>query len=371
MDSKRAEGCTSRQDQIRFSCCHCSLYFGTQRDASKHARQHSGNPYFRIVCPICKRFFTSVPGWSRHLKTHNIPEDTETSRSHVVDTDSRTSESVDEDNTRHPSAAESETGPIYDSRKELASLIVRLRAKNVIESSCRDVLDFVHSFTTSAIKEYEEGKGTEHEERGSSGCSEPDVPCLKNCAKLLGNDHLEATALKEFDIVEPETIVLGKDEKGKEHSYQFISLKDQLSSRIRTLSSEDVLSPSDDPDELKGLQDGTAHRTVENDTLSLVLYYDGFQAGNPLGNKAKEQTLGGIYCSIGNVRSQGKLDDIFCVLLFEEQLLEKYTWTEILEILDARPRGHVDSVSIKIGWWLVALWLPHCMIMFLPVFSLW
>ena len=31
----------------------------------------------------------------------------------------------------------------------------------------------------------------------------------------------------------------------------------------------------------------------------------------------------------------------------------------------------IFGVSIKIGWWLVALWLPHCMIMFLPVFSLW
>ena len=96
------------------------------------------------------------------------------------------------------------------------------------------------------------------------------------------------------------------------------------------------------------MQDGAAHRGRRGDCLLLVLYYDGFQVGNPLGNKAKKQTLGGLYCSIGNTEHRGKLNEIFCVLLFQEELLEKYSWAQILKPL-LTDILQLEAEGVKVG----------------------
>ena len=192
------------------------MTFNSQRESSRHARKHSGNPYFRIACPVCKHIFTTIQGWSRHLKVHNVGQEGELPGSRPLEvSDTRACESGDEDSGGYPGFSTNEEVPIYDSRKELASLVVRLRAKNVTENACRDVLDFVHSFTNNAIAEYEKDRQEAPTTAGPSECNvdtEPSVPSLKNCASLLNGDHLEATSLKEFDTIEPETVVLGTNE---------------------------------------------------------------------------------------------------------------------------------------------------------------
>ena len=331
------QGERSRQSLIQYSCCHCSSILNSQREASRHARTHSGNPYFRIACPVCKQFFTTIQGWSRHLKIHKTGQESElTALDQLEAADAENCELVGEDSQIHQGTDTKEDAAIYDSRKELASLVVRLRAKNVTEGACRDVLEFVHSFTSNAIAEYDNDR-SESTAAGpsgrSDGWSEPNVPSLKNCALLLNDVHLEATALKKFDTIEPETVVLGTNENGKQDTFQYISLASQLTQRVNAESGFVIVPPSDRADELRGLQDGTAHRDAGKDSLLLVLYYDGFQVGNPLGNKAKKQTLGGVYCSIGNSEYRGKLSEIFCVLLFQEELLERYSWAQILKPL--------------------------------------
>ena len=121
---------------------------------------------------------------------------------------------------------------IYDSRKELESLIVRLRAKNVTENACRDVLNFVHSFSTNAIKEYQKCKESGASSTSGAEGPDPDIPYLKNCSSLMNRDHLEAVALKEFETVEPVSVVLGKDASGKQDSCQYIPLASQLQLRF-------------------------------------------------------------------------------------------------------------------------------------------
>ena len=107
------------------------------------------------------------------------------------DTEANTSQETPED----VEACSSKAMPGFDSRKELASLVLRLRAKNVPESSCKDVVEFVRSFTSHGITEYETNGRSQSASSGDGSKSEPDVPCLKACDVFLRTDHLENAAL--------------------------------------------------------------------------------------------------------------------------------------------------------------------------------
>ncbi|XP_043198429.1 uncharacterized protein LOC122368505 [Amphibalanus amphitrite] len=333
--------------RLEYKCHHCSIITHTKREASKHARKHSGNPFFRITCPICKAVFASVWGWSRHLNVHGIgmecgPESaglgSDTANEAVASTSQQKhdeSETCQDVESTHEADAScnAEEGLVFDARKELASLVLRLRAKNVTESSCRDVLEAVHSFTSHGIAEYEKNKQDQSSPSASDSASGPDLQCLKTCDAFMRTDHLEAAALREFDSTQPEAVTIGRDENGSEETVQYVSLTSQLKACSEERNVTLVAMAHSDSAELRGPQDGSAHSYCDDETLLLAIYYDGFQVGNPLGNKAKQHALGAIYCSIVNTEYRGKIDEILFVLLFQEILLKKYSWEQILKPL--------------------------------------
>ena len=313
---------------VKYACHHCSSVAYTKREASRHARKHIGNPYFRMACPVCKQMFTSVWGWSRHLNVHDFASGSSGSTPHLSgsctspDTEGSTSQETSQD-LEVPSPCSSGQIPVFDSRKELASLIVRLRAKNVTEGSCKDVVEFVRTFTSHGISEYEKNRQDASTSSGDDSTSDPNIHCLRTCDAFMRSDHIEAVAMKEFDSVEPEAVTIGTDESGCAETVHYVSLVSQLTKCLEEHKfTSFIMSPSASTDELQGLQDGSIHQYSDNETLLLSLYYDSFQSGNPLGNKAKQHSLGAVYCSIANAHYRGKLDDVLFLLLFQEMLLK-------------------------------------------------
>ena len=149
--------------------------------------------------------------------------------------------------------------------------------------------------------------------------------------------------------MQPEAVAVGRDDSGCEETVQYVSLVSQLKERLKERNSASVIiPPSSRADMLQGPQDGSAHQYSDSETLQLAIYYDSFQSGNPLGNKAKQQSLAAIYCSIANAQYRGKLDDILFVLLFPEMLLKRYSWTELLKpLLD--DLQHLEEEGIMVN----------------------
>ena len=114
-----------------------------------HLRRHEPDPYFQVKCPTCKKTFTTVRYWIEHVLAKACGEKGR-SAAPVSESMAPTSPVSPQGNCEIP---EDEPTKVYDARSELMGLILRLRARNVTERSCHDVLEFVHGFAKEVIQE--------------------------------------------------------------------------------------------------------------------------------------------------------------------------------------------------------------------------
>ena len=95
-------------------------------------------------------------------------------------------------------------------------------------------------------------------------------------------------------------------------------------------------------DTLKSFQNGKTfyeNRLLNSNkkTVKLILYHDGFEVVNPLGNKTVKYKTSAFYFVLGKLPSKfkSKLSDIKLVLLTSAQIVSRYGYEKILQpVLD-------------------------------------
>ena len=310
-----------------------------------HLRRHESDPYFHVNCPTCRKKFTTVRYWKDHVVSRKCAP-----KEALVPPTASSSTLAEEDELTSQQEAgitfDSTSAKSYDARKELLELIIKLRAQNVTERSCRDVLEFVHGFSREVIQEcmvsYDDRPNCEYEERGQ------EFQTLRELNKLLASDHLERTATREFGVVDPVSVALGADENGKTETFQYLPLTPQLKRLCEEANaSEDSTGPSDG--DLSGLHDGYIHNKGTKGRLLLSVYYDSFQLGNPLGSKAKNQKVGVVYFSVNSIKNTALSNQVILSVVFRESLLEIHSWAALLdplitELKELESEGFVANV---------------------------
>ncbi|XP_043199675.1 uncharacterized protein LOC122369204 isoform X1 [Amphibalanus amphitrite] len=321
------------QMNVKLSCSLCHHTDTDLREFCLHLRRHGSDPYFHVDCPMCRKKFTTVRYWKDHVLSRkcspveaagcasNAPETSSSQNQQEtgVEIDSDSGDKVEDDPGAH------------DVRKQLLGLIIKLRAQNVTENSCHAVLEFIEDFSKEVIQEC------------LSLCGE--APCchleeyyhklktLNELSKLQGSDHLERTAVKEFETVDPVSVTLGTDEHGKDETLQYLPVTPQLKQLCEQVNAcEDATASPDGI--LGGLQDGYVHNNNNSEgRLLLSVYYDSFQVGNPLGSRAKNQKVGVVYFSVNSLKNSALRNKIILSVVFREALLATHSWATLLDPL--------------------------------------
>ena len=260
----------------------------------KHLRRHESSPYFRVECSFCDKAFTTVRFWHNHITKHDelkfgdicrtvevssslpspsgeapicsLNESVEEGRGSNLTSEDHQPPAVKSKQSNSPEPQEGacpcpESEENYDFGKELSSLVVHLRACNMTESLCRDVVDFVGEYTAKAL----------HTAGSPKHCSQP----VSACENLLSFSNLEQAALKSYSMDKSQTVKVGK------FSVEFLPITGQLMQTCDNIQPSDLLEICREG-EIRGPQDGARHKDVEDGTLLLGVYYDAFQTGNPL-----------------------------------------------------------------------------------------
>ena len=233
----------SPQQSQSFSCPSCSTQFSLSDLSTirKHLRaRHESDPYFRVLCPYCQKPFTTVRYWFEHVARHNIPGQDCADRCHET-------QLYDDTEAGPASSEECSKGKEsdYDFEEALSALVVRLRASNYTETSCRDVLEFVGDYTKNAVKEAQrvDSKGSKDDvgSKGDAPLEPVQGTAVQECEKLLSSKCLERTALKRFDIQESCTISLDGENQNKNYTYEYLPFAPQIQEFFKGKNVNDVL----------------------------------------------------------------------------------------------------------------------------------
>ncbi len=160
-------------------------------------------------------------------------------------------------------------------------------------------------------------------------------------AKFKGAKALSQFTENKPEYVEPTEIVLGKNKKGGNDSYQYVPILSTLSVLLKheDLFAEVVANSQTVSDgTLRDFKDGSVfkeHPLFNNEPLALqiILYHDDFNTVNPLGNKTNKHKTSAIYFVLGNLPAlfRSRLSDINLLFLFNAVLLDDYCYLRILK----------------------------------------
>ncbi|XP_029829727.3 uncharacterized protein LOC115314770 [Ixodes scapularis] len=142
-------------------------------------------------------------------------------------------------------------------------------------------------------------------------------------------------------FVEPESICIGRDSRGKKETFSYISVTKVLENSLQNVSGNVGSSHSPRSDEyLVDVFDGTAFQDHayfrgDNRQLCIQLYTDEFEVCDALASRRGKQKLMAVYYTVLNAPfdSRSKLSSIHLAVLAKEKLVAKYGLKRILEPL--------------------------------------
>ena len=311
-------------------------------------------PRFKFACCLCliPKHFTCIRSWLRHVRQLHGSGDgdgdgTSSSSEHERD--------PQDDFVAHqvgslPCQTETSEG----SRFMVASFMHSLRKHHLSEAACVQVAKSVEDIGKRILHEYENGSG--------------DQTCLSALQEFQSNSRYERFVEDHLPYVEPETVVVGRKESGKEDSYQYVSLKSQLRNlallpQLRSCIFEDEGETSS---KIADVFDGTAHSQRKKNTMYLAISYDDFEVANPLGSAAGVHKLAALHFSLLNVpvEHRSKVDSLHLLVLSLSSVVAEYGWSVVLErLLDDLKELYTTGMEVNIDGKMVTVYAE---LVFLP-----
>lgn len=157
--------------------------------------------------------------------------------------------------------------------------------------------------------------------------------------------HTRAQCFKKnFNYVEPKTVLLGRDENRKDRFAYYVPVKETLKCLLQSDMWQDCMSeehPTDTPtDVLTDVTDGQMFKSneffVQNPSgLKLVLYQDAFEVVNPLGSAKTRHKILAVYLSVANLPLHVRSDTnhMSLVLLCREKDFKEFGHAKVFSNL--------------------------------------
>ena len=319
-----------------FDCPCCTFSHNDFLIFKKHVRRHRLDQNLSVFkCIACEKTFKNYWSWERHLRgTHNIPESTESTvefAGHDQDIDLFTA-----DGEPDLPQAEEASGPAqqYLPRLKVAKLLGFLRDNHVSDSVCSAVAQKAESIVINALEEYAEQNAAPAANEKPCHDHLPTVQALKDFqSSYRYNKFVE----DELPYVSPDTVILGKNDKGVKQSFQYVPLETQLKKIVSLpqVRQHIVTEKLVQGDVIDDVFDGTAHLGRERNVLYISISYDDFEIANPLGSAAGVHKVAALHFSILNVpvELRSRVDTIFLLILCLTSYVRKYGWERILKRL--------------------------------------
>ena len=361
-----------------YQCEKCQFSSESIHKFLKHLRRHeNADPYILIKCHVCQKQIVGSQSWARHVKRHkgqgsNTCEDDtfeETVDRPVQQNTGGADQDHGTDGQAHSSAEQYEGASSCSGVKQptvcsdsepnaAVHLLMKLRARNVPEKVCAEVAEGMKTFAAEVVRECSDSIAASCHQQHEN--VEPkSLPSVSQLYEVDTAAKFESYTRKRFNMVPPQTIVLGKSMNGRVESFQYVPLSKQL----EALCDKDAFQKqctfptscagttrSNHDNQFEDIWDGSHHkRDMEDKTLGLILYYDEFVVTCPIGNKTKKYKIGGVYYTIANISRRSRLDNVHLALLFHEYLVEKYTMETILGPLIADLLT-LETEGIRVTW---------------------
>jgi hypothetical protein len=160
---------------------------------------------------------------------------------------------------------------------------------------------------------------------------------------------------QQFGFVAPETVNLGKNNDHIDCKYQYVPIKNSLTSLLSEPSFFQKIQQqkTSKPNVLQDYNDGKIYKSerfresTEWDlTIELILFSDAYGLGNPLAAVSNKYKLNGFYYSIGNFEpiERSKIDNIQLVSLCREKHIKHFGWNEFSKYMVAELK-HLETVG--------------------------
>lgn len=311
---------------------------------------------FKFACCLCliPKHFTCIRSWLRHVKQAHGSDDgdgdgTGSSSEHEQDPE-------DGFTSQHDGSQpfQSQTEISDGSRFMIASFMHSLRKHHVPETACAQVAKSVEDIGKKIIQEHLNGSG--------------DKTCMSALQEFQSNSRYERYVEDHLSYVEPETVVVGCKDTGKQDSYQYIPLKSQLRhlASLPQLHSCIFEDEGETSSKITDVFDGTAHSQRKKNTLYLAISYDDFEVANPLGSAAGVHKLAALHFSLLNVpvEHRSKVDSIHLLVLSLSSVVAEYGWSVVLKrLLDDLKELYTTGMKVNMHGKMVTVYAE---LLFLP-----
>jgi hypothetical protein len=341
---------TEKNAGSTWSCQYCKidLEFG---EIQRHLKSHLSKDTSEVNCTICgwkmKSSGNLAVHFSRHHKTSPVEKH---AREYTAAADFEP-DILSSDETHHEENS-STNEALIDVQETFGHFLLKLKS----EHACTDkTINFIVSQTKSLVEVLCESiqnavKGTHYE------------TLIEKVARSLDLDKFKTTHKRQkffkekFMYVSPTEHDIGLDKFGAKVSVQYVSIEDNLKSlfkddKVWSLVNEFRPQESDE-DMISDFSSGYLFKKneqqMDDNTLRihLILFDDGLNLCNPIGNSNKSHNEHGVYYSIGNLppHLRNKSDNIQSVMMYSDQLLKRTSQAQVFspmirELLKLRTIG--------------------------------
>lgn len=325
-----------------FRCKFCAFRHHNSRLFLDHNRCHETLTNFFIKCWSCPASFTQVRYLKRHAKTHaHFPQsiclhqlqEVEEANPvlHVAESAAGSSQANSPD--------QRELGPTplkSDSRFSVASFLLKLKSDHAVaDSTCAFIAKEMKTFLEKAGEDVQEGLSVSCPEGAMGIKTTPTYAAFSEFSSVF---KLNTFIKAEMCCTLPTRVMLEAHVGGKPGYIQHVSIAEQLQNLVyRGLLSPDMLTarnPRKDiyddiyaGSKLRPSPDGGQCKNID-----VILYFDDFQPGNPLGPVAQNTKLGAIYFTLGNLTkfARSKTEHIFLASLFRSAHVKRFGINAVL-----------------------------------------
>ena len=318
----------------KLTCSWCPFSHHNISVLAKHFQRHyAQDGYTEFPCPYCRRKASSGRNWKRHVQLHIRSSDASRITVRHENQDEVVADDADE-----ADGAQQSAGPSCSSnrgrRVDVAKFFGKLHYSfNIPSSVCTYIADQHLSLWQSTVDDIQRKINSELPNSGVNITTlSQDSETLAACAEFRSKYKLERFIREELPFVAPGSVFV-KNSSGRWTSFQHISILGQLKILLSNEHILDyVLSEKMRDENIVDISDGSMHQHHRGQ-IRLALYYDDFNAVDPLGNKVSKYKLAGIYFSVLNipVHLRSQLNSIYLALVCMTHQVKEHGWQVLLK----------------------------------------
>ncbi len=364
--------------QHSYQCTYCPYLAPSLIQRLDHYKYvHSNEPGFQITCRVdnCPKRYTNIKSLKYHIKSKHydagkslVKRTVPAKEPNVVQGEHDYEiQEMDTMSDQEESCIGNQAVPKliqHDYTKQHALFLLNMKEFNKVpQTACNKISDQIQSVLELNNEQFGDRVNRVLQEKGcvtkediTRLVAEQNANAAGSCENLNSAYKLDKYAHDNFDVVDPEDIILGIGADNKPRTMQYIPIEKSLK---QLLNHEDVMSQvlsghTSQDGKLRDFCDGTVYQ--ENplfkqypNALQIQLYNDEFCVANALGYRQRKWKINAIYYALGNLepKHRSRCDMIQLVCLAINIHVKQYGLLKFLEpILADIKKLEKDGITI-------------------------